>query len=144
MNKSKLFFILTAAVLLISTACSGTFEDPGSGGSSNPFIGAGGGGGPNPNPGPSTPTDTGSIKIVNNSGYKIIGGTINQNGKAVKSFPSMNIGASVTYSAIPVGGCDILVSRDAGLGSIQRWSSPTIYVTKNNTSTVSITKSGWK
>jgi hypothetical protein len=40
MNKSKLFFILTAAVLLILTACSGTFEDPGSGGSSNPFIGA--------------------------------------------------------------------------------------------------------
>jgi len=144
MNKSKLFFILTAAVLLISTACSGTFEDPGSGGGSKPFIGAGGGGGSIPNPGPGTPTDTGSINIVNNSGYKIIGGSVNQNGKAVRSFSSIDIGKSVTISGIPVGGCDILVSRDAGLGSIQRWSSPTIYVTKNNTSTVSITKSGWK
>jgi len=41
MNKRKLFFILTAAVLLIATACSGSFSDPGGG----TGIGGGGGGG---------------------------------------------------------------------------------------------------
>jgi hypothetical protein len=47
MNKRKLFFILTAVIMLILTACSGSFSDPGmndaaGGGSSGGTTGGGG------------------------------------------------------------------------------------------------------
>jgi hypothetical protein len=120
-NTIKLIGIIAfVAVIGFSMAACGGNDD----------IGGGGG----------TTTATGSIKIVNNSGYSI-SGWISQNNKTVKTVSTLSKGGSVTYSGIPAGSCDILVTRP-GTTSLLRWRK-NVTVRNGTTNTVTVTSTGW-
>jgi hypothetical protein len=97
----------------------------------------GSGGGDNP---PAV-TDTGSLRISNNTTYTLNSVYISQNGSIVKSDNSLGANASKTYTGVPVGSCEVLVSR-ATPTRFYYWKG-TVTVSKNSTATITIRDTGW-
>jgi hypothetical protein len=85
-------------------------------------------------------TDTGSIKIVNNSGYDTFGGTIT--GPDGKAIPSITKGGNTTVTGLSVGTYTVQVSSKRG-ANLYYWKKTGVTVTKGSTTTVTLTSSGW-
>jgi len=128
-NKKFLFGILAIALVFAMTAVGCDSGGGSSSGGNNPLLGGG------TTPGTSTPSattstsaGTGSIKIVNN--------------KTVKTFSNLKKGQSATYSGIPVGSCEVRVSRTGTVGLLW-WKKSGVNVTRDNTTGVVVNSSGW-
>jgi hypothetical protein len=85
-------------------------------------------------------TDTGSIRLYNSSGYSLYSVTISQNNKVVKDDPSPALSSpgNKAYTGIPVGECEIRVSRYGGTRLY--WWNTTVTVNKGTSTAVNIPK----
>jgi len=88
------------------------------------------------NSGGTSTADIGSIKIVNNSGKDINGGTIS--GADYKAIPYIAKSGNTTITGLSVGTYTVEVRS-----SIYYWKKTGVKVTKGGTATVTVSSSGW-
>jgi len=128
-STSHNFTVSSGEVVNINYSSNGNFLITRTGGSGGTSSG-----------GTSTNTDTGSIKIVNSSGYDTFGGTIS--GPDSKAIPAIVKGGNTTITGIAIGSYTVQVSSKRGL-NLYYWKKTGVNVTKNGTTTVTLSTSGW-